>query len=490
VYQADDRDRVLRFLILGSASNFYQSGQDLSEENADLLISYAEREHGDLLELILSVSQNGRAPKQQPGLFALAIAASYGTTEEKAAALEALPEVARTASTLFTFLNYVQNFRGWGPALAKAVSSWYGTKTMGQIAYQAVKYRQRDGWTHRDVWRKAHPTFDPDAGMGALRQWITKGELTENAPAIVRAFEEAKTASPERLIELTQVLPWEALPTEALNKPDVWRGLLAYDRVPLGALIRQLPRLASIGVTDDRDIALRIATRLTSVEELRRARIHPMNVLVAQKTYASGQSRKLSFSPNAVIVDALDDAFYGAFGNVTPTGKRMMLALDVSGSMTYGNVGGLPITPAVGAAAMALITRATEKDAQVMAFNTGFIDVSSKVTPRRRLDDVVRDLYSMGFGGTDTSLPMRWATEKRRAIDTFVVYTDNETWAGTHPDQALRRYREVSGINAKLVVVGMTATRFTVADPKDPGMLDVAGFDTATPQIISEFAQL
>jgi 60 kDa SS-A/Ro ribonucleoprotein len=31
------------------------------------------------------------------------------------------------------------------------------------------------------------------------------------------------------------------------------------------------------------------------------------------------------------------------------------------------------------------------------------------------------------------------------------------------------------GIEAKLVVVGLTATEFTIADPTDSGMLDIAG---------------
>ena len=85
---------------------------------------------------------------------------------------------------------------------------------------------------------------------------------------------------------------------------------------------------------------------------------------------------------------------------------------------------------------------------------------------------------------------MLFALEQRLEIDTFVIYTDNETWAGTiHPDEALRTYRERTGIAAKLVVVGMTATGFTIADPNDAGMLDVVGFDSAAPAVIADFAR-
>ena len=86
-------------------------------------------------------------------------------------------------------------------------------------------------------------------------------------------------------------------------------------------------------------------------------------------------------------------------------------------------------------------------------------------------------------------MPMVWALEKRVPVDVFVVLTDCETWAGNiHPMQALREYRQKMGIPAKMIVVGMTATQFTIADPVDAGSMDVVGFDTATPALMSDFA--
>lgn len=58
-----------------------------------------------------------------------------------------------------------------------------------------------------------------------------------------------------------------------------------------------------------------------------------------------------------------------------------------------------------------------------------------------------------------------------------------------HPHQALYAYRKQTGIPAKLVVAGMTATAFSIADPDDAGMLDVAGFDAAVPTLIADFAR-
>jgi 60 kDa SS-A/Ro ribonucleoprotein len=228
--------------------------------------------------------------------------------------------------------------------------------------------------------------------------------------------------------------------------------------------------------------------------------------LAALKTYAQGRGMKGdgAWTPVPQVIDALDDAFYLAYGNVEASGKRIMLALDVSGSMG-SPVHGMPyLSCREASAAMALVTAAVEPSYRIVAFtkgsypsqwsrtygsqyDTGLTPLS--ISPRQRLDDVVRSISDIPFGGTDCALPMVEALKHRWKVDTFVVYTDSETWAGNiHPAQALREYRERMGIAAKLVVVAMASNGFTIADPDDAGMLDVVGFDTATPQVITDFA--
>ncbi len=149
-------------------------------------------------------------------------------------------------------------------------------------------------------------------------------------------------------------------------------------------------------------------------------------------------------------------------------------------------------------AAMALVTAATEPNHMFTAFTAGSYELRAwrsglsklSISPRQRLDDVVRKTSRLPFGRTDCALPMVEALKRRWVIDLFVIYTDSETWAGNvHPVQALRKYRGKMGIPAKLIVVGMTSNGFSIADPEDAGMLDVVGFDTATPGLIADFAK-
>ena len=133
-----------------------------------------------------------------------------------------------------------------------------------------------------------------------------------------------------------------------------------------------------------------------------------------------------TWAPVAAVVDALDAAFYHAFAAVVPSGKRTLLALDVSGSMAGGAIAGVPgLTPRVGSAAMALVTAATERHHQFVAFTAapggyggkwGGGDSGLKelaISPRQRLDDVCRQVDKLPFGGTDCALPMIWAERNR-----------------------------------------------------------------------------
>ncbi|MDO8600778.1 MAG: TROVE domain-containing protein [bacterium] len=545
VWAVNDWTRLDRFLILGTeGGSYYASEQELTIKNAEAVVRCIKADGERVVKRIVEISEAGRAPKNDPAIFALVMAAGMGDAKTKAAAFNALSKVARFSTPFFMFLEHIQGFKGWGRGLSRAVCKWFNEKDVKQLAYQFVKYRQRNGWSHRDLLRLAHPKPATPA-HNALFRWVVASESMGERevsrrerkdgpmvvkkyeaidrsllPPIISAFEAVQQAKDAeevvRLIGANPNLSWEMIPTEFLGEKKIWRALLL-DLLPT-ALIRNLGRMTANGLLSPLSDAVRIAVeRLSDGESIREARVHPVAVLAALTTYSEGHGARgdLSWDPVGQIADALDNTFHLAFGNITPTGKRFMLCLDLSRSMAGSEIAGIPgLTPRRGAAAMSLITAATEPNHII----TGFTAVGSDtvrfpgrsrenlelavsvlpISPKQRLDDVVRLIESYGqgrvngkygFGGTDCSLPMRYALDREIPVDTFVVYTDSETWAGDiHPAQALREYRRKTGIPAKLVVVGMVANGFSIADPDDSGMFDVVGFDTATPELISDFA--
>jgi 60 kDa SS-A/Ro ribonucleoprotein len=492
-YEIDDWARLRRFLILGSeGGSYYATEQKLTAENAQAVARCINVDGDRAVREIVAVSVAGRAPKNDPAIFALALACGTKDDVTRKLALDALPSVCRTGMHLFTFAGYVENFRGWGRGLRSAVAKWY---ERDDVAYQMVKYRQRGGWTHRDLLRLSKPRPERRSELDRALAWAV-GKSVWPQPGIIAAFEAAQSATtPQQTVALIRLfpdLPREALNTDHLKSAEVWQALLDQG-MPMTALIRNLATMTRVGVLAPMSKgAATVCAQLSDAERLRKSRVHPLAVLVALKTYEQGFSERgdSRWDPVPQIVDALDAAFYDSFGNVEATGKRVLLALDISSSMHWETIAGMPgITPRVGAAAMALVTASVEPSHHIMAFGHDLVPVS--ISPRQRLDDVMSTIDWIPMGGTDCALPMQWAMrmQVRAEIDTFVVYTDSETWAGAiHPSQALLEYRRGTGIDAKLVVVGMVSNGFSIADPNDPGMLDVVGFDVATPSVIAEFS--
>ena len=504
--------RLDRFLVLGSEGGTFHVGERaLTRESAAAALACVAEDGPRVVRRVVEISVAGRAPRNDPALFVLAAAAGVGDDATRAAALGALPLVARTGTHLFHFLQYLKAFRGWGRGVRTAVGRWYTQKAPRELAYQVLKYQARDGWSHRDALRLAHPKA-PSATHDLLFRYAVKGwdglverrdgaetDVVERIEAIhaIRTMTPADAARVIRIYGLTR----EMVPSELLAHAVVWEALL--EGMPLGALVRNLATLTRVGLlAPGSDAARAVTQRLADTDAIRRARLHPLALLAALKTYAQGHGVRSdgSWTPVASVVDALDGAFYLAFGNVPTTNRRLLLALDVSGSMA-APVHGLPfVSCREASAAMALVTVAVEPAVRAVAFTNGShpslhsaMGYGSGLTPlalsaRQRLDDVARAMAAMPFGGTDCALPIVEATRRRWPVDAFVVYTDSETWAGAiHPAQALRAYRERMGIAARLVVVAMASNGFSIADPDDAGMLDVVGFDAATPQVIGDF---
>jgi 60 kDa SS-A/Ro ribonucleoprotein len=105
---------------------------------------------------IVEISDSGRAPKNDPAIFALALVATHGSNEAKALAFQNLAKVCRIGTHLFHFAEYVNALRGWGRGLRNAAGRWYISREADELAHQAVKYQQRDGWSHGDLLRLAH----------------------------------------------------------------------------------------------------------------------------------------------------------------------------------------------------------------------------------------------------------------------------------------------------------------------------------------------
>ncbi len=548
-YPIDDWKRLRRFLILGTeGGTYYTDERTLTLENAAVVERCVKADGKRTVETIERVSSEGLAPKNDPAVFALALASIKGDDATRALALKSLQAVCRTGTHLFQFAAAREALGGgWGRGLRRAIGSWYLDRGIPSLVRQCLKYQQRDGWSHRDLLRLAHPkavdgegrdlinpqratVFDavcaPDGGQrtgpsvlpvmvdgrppvgfgsggkvervtpvrGAGGGWAKVAEFSKLAEGYLqaKALGNVMSITGDAARQMAKIvadygLERELVPSEYLNKPEVQEAMLP--NLGFMALVRNLGNMGRSGLLKPlSQFEKSVLARLGDFVALRESRIHPFQLLLASRTYAQGKgfrSQGEGWTVCPRIVDALDSAFEASFKNVEPTGKRHLLGVDVSGSMGF-QIAGSPITCAEAAAAMALVTARVESECHIVGFSTTVVDL--KISAKDRLADVMRKTSNMNFGGTDCAAAIKWAVDHKIEADAFVIYTDSETWAGDeHASKALQRYRKDSGLQSKLAVVAFTGNRYSVADQSDPGSMDFVGLDASLPAALAAF---
>jgi 60 kDa SS-A/Ro ribonucleoprotein len=495
VFKVDDKSRLERFLVLGTDKGTYYVGeQKLTAQNISFLKEMVRKDERLVVDTAVDVSVNARALKNSPALFAMALVMTEG--KDKAYAREAVQKVARTSTHLFEYAQYIDDLGGWGRAKRRSVAEWYENKSIDALAYQAVKYRQRNGWTHRDLFRLAHPQ-GVDQGVGNF----ILGKDVEAEVEILKGFAAMQSATSVkdviRTLETFKNLPWETIPTQFLKDVKVWKTLFYNGQLRGQALIRNITRLARIGAFDDMVFATDYANAIANQEMIQKTRLHPINFLNAVVVHESGQidrngysmwsaGRKKDWKSNGKIVDALNEGFHMAFKTVEPSGKRTLVATDVSGSMSQAAIG-LDLSCAQVSAAVAMTVARSEPYSDIVGFSSSIVDLG--ITAKSSFADAMRKVSNRNFGGTDAAAAIKYANQKGIQVDTFVVITDNETWGGSQkPFQALKQYRQKTGIDARLAVLGVASTDFTIADPTDRGMMDFVGFDANAPKALADFS--
>ena len=529
-FQIDDWKQLERFLVLGTTGGtFYLDERKLTEVNLEAVQRCLDADAERVVRTVLDISTAGRALSNDPALYVLAMAAarkqsravlpkdgrSAFTVEEPSEAsrlaLASLPKVARTFTDLSHFVTYVRKpkLRGWGNGFMKGVARWYNEMPVSKLALQVVKYGQRDGVSQRDVYDLSHPArwSKPDAVRRAIFDFIVDGRMpapelahqNENALKLLVAYGEvvaegATAVDAARLIT-TRGLPMEAVPTQ-LRTAEVYEAVLAgvlggRKGNTLTWLVRNLGNLGAQGLLSDarQDIVSKVCAALTDEQALQEARVHPLAILKALLTYRQGHGEKGrgQWPVLARVVDSLDQAFYASFRYAKPSGKRLMLAVDVSGSMWGQQLTAFPsLTTHEAAAAMALVIANVEPNWTLVTFDTEARPCH--ISPRQRMDDVVNAMCKEEGGGTDLASPIAYARRKRIPVDAFVLLTDYETWAGDyHSHEELEAYRMEMGIAAKVVNIAMTPNSYSTSEPGDPLALEVVGFDTRVPEVISAF---
>ncbi|MDZ8051573.1 MAG: TROVE domain-containing protein [Aulosira sp. ZfuVER01] len=485
-----------RCLLIGTAKSTYYAGkQELTEDFVAVIKQAVAENPGRVAEEILYAS-DGRAINNSAPILALVLLSMGETAEAKKAFGEIFGQVVRTGSHFYEWLNYTKSLRGFGKVVREAGKTWLSQEDVKGLAYQLLKYQQRQGFSHRDALRLFH-VKPPTETHRELFEWVVKGwedlpaDIPTDALAQIWWYEWLKRNPSETHTAIAQgrLTHEMAAPVGKMDK-QAWQ--LLFQEMPIGAMLRNLGSLTELGVlrADESANILRVEGVLNNKEHLRKGRIHPIDVLKALKTYQSGgklgRSQK-TWEPVPRIVHILEKAVELSFDMVQPTGKVFMHAVDVSGSMSWGVVDSVGLSCCEIATTMALVTAKAEQNYMIRGFATEFRELG--ITAKDSFSSALRKASNQNFGGTDASVAYDWMIKNKFKADVVCFWTDNESWAGSkHPSQALTQYRQKVNPNAKAVYVTLAPYNITLVDPQDPLSWDLAGFDPGTPRIIQMLA--
>lgn len=239
-WSVDDLTRLRRFLCLGSeGGTYYASEQKLGRENAVAILRLLSGGRGsEVVKEIVEFSVEGRAAKQDPTIFALALCARDQDAETKRLAYESLNRVCRIPTHLFMFVSFCESLSsgtGWGRAHRRAIQNWYLEKSPQALAQLVTKYQQREGWSHLDLLRLSHPKTEDPAHACVLKYvvkgldecwpvFVDQGPVVEDLMQYLQAVDSVKVAVTEgevvRHIKQYKLVR-EHIPTKYLNSKGV-----------------------------------------------------------------------------------------------------------------------------------------------------------------------------------------------------------------------------------------------------------------------------
>jgi 60 kDa SS-A/Ro ribonucleoprotein len=530
VFKADRWTRLERFLTTGSeAGSYYVTPEKLTKRNTTNLLKLIKEDGAGVIALIENMVRGRRVPRMDPAVFSLAMCAVEGNDGTQIAALTASHDVCYTPTLFFQFVADVLHLgSGWSQKLKACVQRYYLREDIDRVAFQMVKYGSRGGWSHGDMIKLSHPKPE-NPTRDALFGWAVHGKDFFNGkrrvirrkfkdgsedtreyppldmadlPEIVLAMEEVKaTDNEKRIIQLVDEhrMSWEMVPSEK-RSDTVWKALIP--KMPIMALTRNLGQLTKRGIvaplSEYEDI---IIQKLLSPG---RYSPHPVQWLMAKTVYDQGHGLRgsLKWTPSQRVSDALEQGLYDSFGYIEASGKRILLALDVSGSM-YGAAAitagvrkvktqwGVEEVPnshfdcMVADALMAQLIRRVEDKVHVVAFEDHMTRANIPAT--WTIEQTNRYLHKIGGGATNCSAPVQWAIDNNVVADAVIIVTDGETWRGAHPFQMMTKYRDKIGLPVKFVSIAAAATKYTIADPDDFLAMDISGFDSAAVGLATDF---
>lgn len=422
-------------------------------------------------------------------------ARKHGYMKDTPAVLLAVLSVRDSRLFRETFNDVIDNARMLRSFVQVMRSGMVGRKSLGSAPKQMVQqwiaardpealFRDSVGQSPSmaDVIRMVHPRPKSDQQAAVFAYLTGRAGKRDLLPPLAKqylAFKEGKSAK-------LPGVPFQMLTALNLSSHD-WKRIAMNAKWQMTRM--NLNTFERHGLFESAKLTTQVARRLANPALVSRAKVFPYQLMVAAK--------QLDAKIPASIRAALEKAMQVALENVPKLDARIVIAIDVSGSMhspaTGWRKGSTSVVRCVDVAALfACAVAARNRQTKVLAFDTNVyrFEIGSQ-----GVIDAAARLARHGGGGTNCGLPLAMLNKQRARADLVVYFSDNESWA----DNGARYYGGTSMMNewvrfktrnqdARLALIDLQPYKTSQVKTR-PDVLQIGGFSDQVFKVLGAFAQ-
>lgn len=244
--------------------------------------------------------------------------------------------------------------------------------------------------------------------------------------------------------ELETPYTWEVELSTHGNTREVWDELIASGQVGYMALLRNLRNIIRSGA----DLTP-VLEKIADPEQVKKSRQLPF------RFYSAYHTLKSDGLMTPKIHKALESAICASIDNLDILEGRTLIAVDVSGSMSWSVSAKSDVKCRDIASLMGAMSARMCESATVCYFDAAYWsdDKGYKIVNYGKFDSVLAtaDANTFDGGGTDISLPLKWALNEDTSLvpfDRVIYFSDNESNSGLKSAQSLvNEYRNTKNPN-------------------------------------------
>jgi len=475
-YDLGSKAALAQFAVTGTFHDTFYVGASDQLQKVEQLAQQCDSEF--IAKLAVYAREHGRM-KDMPA-YLLAVLASRKETD---LVKQVFPRICTNSKMLLAFARIVRSGAtgrsSFGTAIKKLIQDWITSLTDKGLYLSSVGHSDP---SMADLIKMVHPRPHTESQSNMFSYLLGKDYGLNLLPRDIRVFEDLKRGNTTEIPDI----PFRALTNCDLNKAQ-WRQVST--NMPWNTLRQSLVLLGRRGVFEDQTTVNRLAAKLADEEAVIACNAFPFELLATWKA-TQGQVP-------VELTNAIQEAMEIATRNVPKLPGSTLIAVDVSGSMSFGPITGRNNKPSIvstveGAAVIACSLLRHNKNATMIGFDTRVHDMSY-LNP---FDSIMTNVQNMRFpgGGTDCSLPFQYLNQARQKVDNIIVLSDYESWAGSRywgrtGAAACSQWMNYSARNrnAKLACVDLQP-QDTTQVPDQPGrVINIGGWNDPMFRVLDEF---